>query len=231
MQLEHEFTVPVPVEQAWDVLLDIERIAPCMPGAVVDEIRGDEFDGRVKVKVGPITVTYKGTAEFIEKDAENRRAVIKMNGKEARGAGTAAATVTAVLKEAGEETQVSVSTDLAITGKPAQFGRGVMVDVSNKLLGKFVDCLSEQITGGGADEGGSAGDDASSGDASSGSSPASAGSAPTPQRRTQPPRQEPEAIDLLETAGAPMMKALAPIGAAVVVLLLVLGLRRRRNRR
>src|SRR5258708_35912983 len=129
MQLHHEFSVPVPIEEAWQVLLDVERAAPCMPGGGLDEARGDEFDGRVKVKVGPIAVTYGGTASFIEKGVENRRLVIRASGREARGGGTAAATITAVLKEAGDETQVNVSTELAITGRPAQFGPGVMIDV------------------------------------------------------------------------------------------------------
>ncbi|HZE66239.1 MAG TPA: SRPBCC family protein [Sporichthyaceae bacterium] len=215
MQLEHEFTVPVPVEQAWDVLLDVERLAPCMPGAVLDEVRGDEFDGRVKVKVGPITVTYGGTASFIEKDEENRRLVIKASGKEAKGAGTAAATITAVLKGSGDETKVNVSTDLAITGRPAQFGRGVMIDVSNKLLGMFTDCLSEQISPKaepvGADTAGSA-------------------AATTPQSKPAVTRAEPEAIDLLGVSGAPVLKRLAPVAAVVALLILVLGVRRARRR-
>lgn len=218
MQLEHEFTVPVPVETAWDVLLDVERLAPCMPGAVLDEIRGDEFDGRVKVKVGPITVTYGGTAAFLEKDVENRRLVIKATGKEAKGAGTAAATITAVLKEADGETRVCVSTDLAITGRPAQFGRGVMVDVSNKILGKFVECLSAQITGPAPVEADNA---AGAAAAANGTRP---GAASTPVTRP-----EPEAIDLFDAAGAPVLKRLAPLVAALAVVFLVLGLRRKRR--
>lgn len=223
MQLDHEFTVPVPVEQAWDVLLDVERLAPCMPGAVLDEVRGDEFDGRVKVKVGPITVTYGGTASFIEKDVENRKLVIKANGKEAKGAGTAAATITAVLKEAGDETQVSVNTDLAITGRPAQFGRGVMVDVSNKLLQKFVDCLSDQISG--------PGPEAADTSAANGSGPANPqGEAAAAGAATKTlPRQEPEAIDLFEAAGAPVIKRLAPVAAVVVLLAIIFGIKRKRS--
>ncbi|HEX3613747.1 MAG TPA: SRPBCC family protein [Sporichthyaceae bacterium] len=221
MQMEHEFTVPVSVEKAWDVLLDVERLAPCMPGAVLDEVRGDEFDGRVKVKVGPITVTYGGTASFVEKDVENRKLVIKANGKEAKGAGTAAATITAVLKGSGEETQVVVSTDLAITGRPAQFGRGVMVDVSNKLLGKFTDCLSEQISGGGAEAAPAATSPAPR--ATAGSN----GSSAAPSKPVT--RSEPEAIDLFDAAGAPVLKRLAPLAGLVVLVLLVLGIKRRRR--
>jgi carbon monoxide dehydrogenase subunit G len=216
MQLEHEFTVPVPIEQAWDVLLDVERLAPCMPGAVLDEVRGDEFDGRVKVKVGPITVTYGGTASFLEKDEENRRLVIKAAGKEAKGAGTAAATITAVLKGSGDETHVTVSTDLAITGRPAQFGRGVMVDVSNKLLGMFTDCLSEQIS--------------PKAEPVVAEDPAPAAAA-APSSAAEPvQRSEPEAIDLLGVSGAPVLKRLAPVAAVVALLVVVLGVRRARRR-
>jgi carbon monoxide dehydrogenase subunit G len=221
MQLDHEFTVPVSVEKAWEVLLDVERLAPCMPGAVLDEIRGDEFDGRVKVKVGPITVTYGGTASFVEKDTENHKLVIKASGKEAKGSGTAVATIVATLKGSGDETHISVSTELSITGRPAQFGRGVMIDVSNKLLGQFTQCLSEKISGTGPEEAAPAN---APGEQVTASSNGSAGSATA----TKPtPRPEPEAIDLLDAAGAPVLKRVAPIVAVVVLLLVVLGLRRK----
>jgi carbon monoxide dehydrogenase subunit G len=145
MKLEHEFRVPVPITQAWDVLLDVERIAPCMPGATVESFDGETVTGRVKVKVGPIQVTYGGTARFIEKNEAGRRVTLDASGKEARGSGTAKATIVAVLQDEGEQTLVNVMTDLAITGKPAQFGRGVMVEVGNKLLGRFADCLAHEI--------------------------------------------------------------------------------------
>jgi carbon monoxide dehydrogenase subunit G len=149
MQLEHEFHVPVPIAQAWDVLLDVERIAPCMPGASVESFDGENVEGKVKVKVGPIQVTYAGTARFHDKDVDNHRIVIDAKGKEARGSGTAAATIhTQLYDEGGEATRVTVTTDLAITGKPAQFGRGVMVEVGNKLIGRFADCLAEEISAG-----------------------------------------------------------------------------------
>src|SRR5690349_14604401 len=150
MQLEHSFTVPVGVDDAWKVLLDIERIAPCMPGAAVDTIDGDDFTGTVKVKLGPIGLTYKGKASFVEKDEAAHKAVIRAQGRDARGNGTAAATVTAVLIAEGDTTKVAVTTDLDITGKPAQFGRGVMADVGNKLIGQFADCLAGQLSGGDA---------------------------------------------------------------------------------
>jgi carbon monoxide dehydrogenase subunit G len=145
VQLENSFTVPVPVDEAWRVLLDIERIAPCMPGAALDSVNGDDFTGRVKVKLGPINLTYQGKASFVEKDEAAHRAVIDAKGKDQRGNGTAAATVTASLKAEGAITRVDVLTDLNITGRPAQFGRGVMTDVGNKLLGQFADKLAAQL--------------------------------------------------------------------------------------
>ena len=145
MQLENSFTVPVPVDEAWRVLLDIERIAPCMPGAALDSVDGDDFTGRVKVKLGPINLTYQGKASFIEKDEAAHKAVIDARGKDQRGNGTAAAVVTARLKAEGSITRVDVLTDLNITGRPAQFGRGVMTDVGNKLLGQFADKLAAQL--------------------------------------------------------------------------------------
>lgn len=145
MQLENSFTVPVPIDEAWRVLLDIERIAPCMPGAALDSVDGDDFTGRVKVKLGPINLTYQGKASFIEKDEAAHKAVIDAKGKDQRGNGTAAATVTANLQAEGSITRVDVLTDLNITGRPAQFGRGVMTDVGNKLLGQFADKLAAQL--------------------------------------------------------------------------------------
>ncbi|MGZ4623190.1 MAG: SRPBCC family protein [Blastococcus sp.] len=145
MQLENSFTVPVPIDEAWRVLLDIERIAPCMPGAALDSVDGDDFTGRVKVKLGPINLTYQGKASFIEKDEAAHKAVIDARGKDQRGNGTAAAVITANLKAESDITRVHVVTDLNITGRPAQFGRGVMTDVGNKLLGQFADKLAAQL--------------------------------------------------------------------------------------
>ena len=150
VQLENSFTVPVPVDEAWRVLMDIERIAPCMPGAALDSVTGDDFTGRVKVKLGPINLTYQGKASFIEKDEAAHKAVIDARGKDQRGNGTAAAIVTATLAAEGSVTRVDVLTDLNITGRPAQFGRGVMTDVGNKLLGQFADKLSAQLASGDA---------------------------------------------------------------------------------
>src|ERR1700712_292251 len=147
MQLKHNFTVPADIDQAWEVLLDIERIAPCMPGAAIETVDGDDFTGTVKVRLGPIGLTYRGKASFVEKDVAVHRAVIDAQGKDARGNGTAKAIITATLTSQGSGTAVSVVTDLNITGKPAQFGRGVMVDVGNKLIGQFADCLAGKLSG------------------------------------------------------------------------------------
>jgi carbon monoxide dehydrogenase subunit G len=148
VQLENSFTVPVPIDEAWRVLMDIERIAPCMPGAALDSVDGDDFTGRVKVKLGPINLTYQGKASFVERDETAHKAVIDARGKDQRGNGTAAAVITAKLAPEGTVTRVDVVTDLNITGRPAQFGRGVMTDVGNKLLGQFADKLSAQLASG-----------------------------------------------------------------------------------
>jgi carbon monoxide dehydrogenase subunit G len=146
MELHHEFTVPVPVGEAWETLLDIERVAPCMPGATVEAFDGKTVTGSVKVKVGPITVTYKGTAVFEERDDSAHRMVLVASGRETRGQGTARATVTGSLAEQDGGTAVSVRTELTVTGRPAQFGRGVMAEVGDRLVGQFAACLSERLT-------------------------------------------------------------------------------------
>lgn len=145
MELHHEFTVPVPVDDVWRALLDIERVAPCMPGASVEDYDGKTVNGSVKVKVGPITVTYKGTAVFEEQDEAAHRMVLIASGRETRGQGTARATVTGTLTGQDGGTAVSVRTDLTVTGRPAQFGRGVMAEVGDRLIGQFAQALSEQL--------------------------------------------------------------------------------------
>lgn len=147
MELTHSFTVPVGADETFEILRDIERIAPCMPGATVDSVDGEEFTGRVKVKVGPMQITYRGKARYAEVDPDNHRAVIEARGQEMRGSGTANATITATLNEKGDETDVTVVSKLLVTGRPAQFGRGVMNDVGAKLLGQFADCLSTRLAG------------------------------------------------------------------------------------
>jgi len=146
MELDNTFTVPVPPETAWDVLLDVARIAPCMPGATVDEVDGDVVTGRIKIKVGPVQLTYRGTAKFHERDEAARTVVVEASGKETRGAGTAAATIKATLEPAeGGATQVTMHTTMNVTGRPAQFGRGVMVEVGGKLVDKFAENLAQQL--------------------------------------------------------------------------------------
>jgi carbon monoxide dehydrogenase subunit G len=229
MQLDHEFTVPVPVAQAWPLLLDIERIAPCMPGATVTKVEGRDFEGIVKVKVGPITVSYGGTATFLETDEAARRAVID----------TTRARVTTQLHDRGDHTWVTVSTDLSVTGKPAQFGRGVMADVGAKLLGQFADCLSGKLAG--IEQ--AAAPAAAPGAAAAPAAGPAAAPTPPADGQTAPAavldagraaagsgeRETPEAIDLFSTAGVPVLKRLAPVlGALALLLILVAVLRRRR---
>jgi len=146
MELEHTFTVAVPVERAWEVLLDLERVAPCMPGASLTSYQGDEFTGTVRVKLGPVTMTFAGQGRFVERDPQARRIVIEASGKDKRGGGTARATIRAGLRGQGAaSTAVEVHTDLVVTGRAAQFGRGMIGDVSTRLLGQFTDCLAGKL--------------------------------------------------------------------------------------
>jgi carbon monoxide dehydrogenase subunit G len=145
MELEHSFSVPVPEERAWEVLLDVERVAPCMPGATLDSVNGDEITGRIKVKVGPIQMTYAGTAKFTERDPAAHVITLEASGKETRGAGTASAKVRSTLEGAGDQTHVVVHTSLNVTGKPAQFGRGVLTEVGGRLIDIFADNLAAML--------------------------------------------------------------------------------------
>ena len=148
MELTHEFTVPIAPAETWAAFNDIESIAGCFPGATVTAVEGDTFEGSCKVKLGPIALVYNGTGTFTEKDEGAGRMAIRASGKDRRGNGTAGADVVLTMTEAGPtQTRVSVLTHLQITGKPAQFGRGVMQDVSDKLLAQFVDCLEQKLAG------------------------------------------------------------------------------------
>jgi carbon monoxide dehydrogenase subunit G len=248
MELEHSFTVPVTRDRAWDVLLDVERVAPCMPGATLDSVDGDEIKGRIKVKLGPITMTYAGTAQFTERDAAAGVVTLQASGKETRGAGTASATVRSQLHAEGDQTRVTVHTSLNVTGRPAQFGRGVMADVSGKLIGIFADNLASMLT---ADSTPAASPPAASpvppgpipdaagpvGTSPATVAPASTGPSSTAPTSPAPPRAvaaEPrtasdDAIDLLDVAGLPVLKRAIPI-AAGLLLAIVLVLRRRARR-
>jgi carbon monoxide dehydrogenase subunit G len=147
--LEHEFSVPAPPDVVWAAVIDPERVAPCMPGATLTAVDGSEFSGGVKVKLGPVSLLYKGSGEFLETDEQARRVVIKASGKDSRGNGTAAATVTVTLTEEGSGTRGTVVTDLTVTGKPAQFGRGMIVEVGGKILNTFAECLATKLDAGG----------------------------------------------------------------------------------
>jgi len=237
MKLEQNFTVPVPVEQAWEVLLDLHRVAPCMPGATLTSVEGDEFTGNVKVKLGPIMLTYNGKGRFVERDEAARRVVIEASGRDTRSAGTAAATVTAQLVGEGDQTRVDVLTDLSITGKPAQFGRSMISDVSTKLLGQFADCLAGRLAEGGPPAGGAvvggatagadtAGAADSGAAAESGAGTAGAAvpamSAPAAPTATVEAPVEAEAVDLFKVVGstaAARRAAIVGLGAALLAVL------------
>ena len=252
MEMDHSFTVPVPPDRAWDVLLDVERIAPCMPGATVEEFDGEVVTGRIKVKVGPVSLTYRGTAKFIERDPEAKVVVLEASGKETRGAGTASATVRASLEpeSSGAATKVSMHTTMNVTGRPAQFGRGVMVEVGGKLVEKFADNLAQQITsegtsaadggtvGGGTAAAASGTDGASTGQAASATAVTEPGSAepatdvPVGHTAYAPPAQDDEdSINLVRLVGPAILKRVVPIivGAAVLALVSRQLLRRRRS--
>ena len=232
MKLENRFTVPVPKADAWKVLLDVERIAPCMPGATLTGHDGDTFEGTVKVKVGPINLTYGGTAKFLSLDEAAGVAVIEGAAKETRGTGTAKAIVTMRLVDQGGTTDVEVDTDLKVTGKPASFGRGVLADVSSKLVDQFAACLAEEIRSGGvAPEPATAagaptaatGVGAPTAATAAGAPMASdAAGAPAASAIRTSPRRQAEAINLLDTAGAPVLKRLAPVLLALVAFVLLL---------
>lgn len=152
MKIDYEFTVGVPVDQAWGRMLDLEKIAPCLPGAAIQEELGDgEYAGTMKVEIGPITVSYKGTIKFEETDETDHRAVLQATGREARGQGTASATIISTLQEDGGGTRVNVETDLMLTGRVAQFGRGLAQDVATKMLDQFAACLEQEISGAAAE--------------------------------------------------------------------------------
>ncbi|HEX5587369.1 MAG TPA: SRPBCC family protein [Acidimicrobiia bacterium] len=231
MKIEDEFRVAVPVEVAWGVLLDVERIAPCMPGAQLQEVEGDEYRGIVKVKVGPITAQYKGAARIVEADEAGRRVVINAEGRDTRGQGNASANVTATLVAEGDGTLVKIDTDLNVTGKVAQFGRGVMADVSSKLLGQFATCLQAMVLADDAAPAAATDTPASSAAASTPATPASpSGTSENGGVRTiNSPEAQP--VDLLDATSDALVKRVVPIVAALVALLAFRSLFKRRKRR
>jgi len=242
MELTNEFRVGIPVADAWKLFTDVERIAPCLPGAQLQEIEGDEYRGVVKVKVGPITAQYKGTASFVELDEAAGRVVLQCNGRDTRGQGNANATITAVMRADGDGTSVEVRTDLTITGKVAQFGRGILADVSEKLMGQFVEALEADLRGrSGAESfaasdgppGSAAGTGTGAGTTATvtgaaGEDEVQVADAASTSRARKVDAPEVRPVDLLDTAGGSLAKRLLPVVAIVGAILVLLGLRRRR---
>ena len=231
IELDNSFTVPVPPEQAWDVLLDVERIAPCMPGASVTSVEGDEIAGQVKVKLGPLSLSYKGTAKFTEKDHASHTIAIEATGKETRGAGTASATVHASLKPADAEgqTTVSIHTSLNVTGRPAQFGRSLLPEVSGKLIDQFaanlralIDSTNRPAEAGAEAEATPAQDAAATtGDAASAAT--AAGTAAATQSTAAPAQpvaqlQQEDSLNLIKLVGGPVLKRVIPVVVAAALI-------------
>ena len=238
MEMDHSFTVPVPPDRAWDVLLDVERIAPCMPGATVDEFDGEVVTGRIKVKVGPVSLTYRGTAKFTERDPGAKVIVLEASGKETRGAGTASATVRASLEpeSSGEATKASMHTTMNVTGRPAQFGRGVMVEVGAKLVEQFAKNLAQMISGDGAAAAAAAA--AATATAEAGS-PVSGSAEPetvvpvTSTTSVPPihPHQQDDSINLVRLVGPALLKRVVPVVIGLAGLALLVHRLRRLSRR
>jgi len=241
MEMDHSFTVPVPPDRAWDVLLDVEKIAPCMPGATVDEFDGEVVTGRIKVKVGPVSLTYRGTAKFTERDPDARVILLEASGKETRGAGTASATVRATLEpeSGGEGTTASMHTTMNVTGRPAQFGRGVMIEVGSKLVEQFAQNLRQLIAEDGAAGGNAAATATAEADASAGQAAAEATGTPqdgpgstqpspvvpaaatTATPTAQPPAASADSINLVKLVGPSLLKRVIPVAVAAAGLALL----------
>jgi carbon monoxide dehydrogenase subunit G len=253
MELDHDFTVPVPADQAWPVLLDVQRIAPCMPGATLDSVDGDDFTGRLKVKLGAMTITYKGAARIASRDEQTHTVTIEGSGKESRGSGTASATVEARLHDEGEQTRVTVHTKVNVTGRPAQFGRNILSEVGGKLISRFADNLAAELAR--VDSGTeTADDDSPAGSPADVSAPADAGAATEAgsdaatraaaeeaRRPTGSPagaasdspaaRPSAEPVDLLEFAGPSIAKRAVPLLGGLALLWTLRRLFRRSRRR
>jgi carbon monoxide dehydrogenase subunit G len=209
VDLSNTFTVNLPVEDTWKVLTDLERVAPCLPGAALLGVDGDAYRGAVKIKVGPVSAQYQGIARFLQKDDQAHRAVIRAEGKDVGGQGNAAATVTATLTQQGDGTKVDVRTELALSGRVAQFGRGVIADVSNKLLGQFVRRLEDEFAAGGA------------------TTPAEA----TPAAAAKPvDLADVEPLDLMSSMGGTIARRALPAAGALLALIIGILLARKGSR-
>jgi carbon monoxide dehydrogenase subunit G len=229
MKLQNEFTVPAPIEQAWKVLLDVDRVAPCLPGAAIEGSEGDVHKGTMTIKIGPITARYQGTVQIEEADEAGRKAVMRAQARDSRGQGTAAATITSTMEEVEGGTRVHVETDMRVTGPAAQFGRGVMQDVSAKLMGRFADCLAEEMSGSG-DAPDAAGDKGEGGGEGERLEPPPGPAGDSAEAAARPvERRAPEVLDLGEASRAAVLKRVAPAAAVLALLILVLGIRRRRG--
>lgn len=253
MQLENKFTIEAPIEKAWVALNTPDTIAPCFPGATLTEYEGESFSGTVKVKLGPISLTYKGKGTYVDRDDANHTVKIEASGRDSRGNGTANATVTGTMVADGpDKTAVTMVTDMTITGRPAQFGRGVISDVADKIIGQFAACVAKKLAPqdetaapatGAAAAGGSAGgtngaatptstSTATATGPSLSSTPSSSGVTATAPaaRKFTPMKSEIDAIDLLDTAGSPVLKRLAPVlGGGALLLLIIFLIRRGRG--
>ncbi|NMH98064.1 SRPBCC family protein [Pseudonocardia acidicola] len=225
MQLENKFTIAAPIEEAWAALNNPETVAPCFPGATLESYENDSFTGTVKVKLGPISLTYKGKGTYVERDDAAHKVIIDASGRDARGNGTANAKVTGTMKADGpDKTEVTMVTDMTITGRPAQFGRGVISDVSDKIIGQFASCLADKLAPTAKVE-----EAAAPAEAAGRTNGATTAAKPVAAAPSGPLRSEVEAIDLLESAGAPVLKRLAPVIGGALVLLIIFLIRRSKS--
>ncbi|CAN5664380.1 hypothetical protein BH24ACT22_BH24ACT22_00750 [soil metagenome] len=223
MKLENEFTVDAPVNEAWETMIDLERVTPCLPGAALNEQEGDEYKGKMTVRLGPVKQEYNGTVKFEETDEEEHRAVLKADGKDQRGQGTASATITSTMSEENGSTKVHVETDMQLTGRAAQFGRGVQQDVAAKLLTQFADCLEKEILGENAQEE----EPEPAAESANGTDPKEQEEDP-PVRKIQQ-ESEVEPLDIGAASYSAILKRAAPVAVGIVVLLVVVQLMRRRR--
>jgi carbon monoxide dehydrogenase subunit G len=234
VKMENEFTVEAPVEQAWETLLDLERITPCLPGAALEEESGDEYKGTMTIRLGPVTQKYNGTVSFEETDEEARRAVLKADGKDARGQGTASATITSTLTEEEGGTKVHVETDMHLTGRAAQFGRGVQQEVATKLINQFAECLEKEIMGENTRDEPEQPEETEEQQEAAVSANGSGGQdegeqEEKPKRRVIQQDHDVEPLDLGEASREAVIKRVVPLVAGLGALIVVVWLVRRRR--